>query len=567
MKKRTTSISKRLIMAFLSLSLITIIIAGAGVFCLQNLKQAISATESTMEILPILTEQMTDLSTMQSITRDAVINFHNLDLFEADNEKFQTYTKRFQSDQSRLIALEKNPERKKQLEKAKQTYQSTLEPDLRQVFAYADGNQLAPADDLLQQTYAFETDLYNIYSDLMNNYIQAAKQSGEQNRNMASTFSTALLVSSSIGVFISILYGLRISGSISKPLKQAAHAAESFSGGLLSARVNCASNDEIGVLSAALNTSFQELQRIVLLVSNVLTRLEQGDFSVGRQQNFSGDFRPISDALNSILTSLNETFCSFQTISSSVDSEAGLVSQGVQSVAKGAAEQAAAVQQLLALMEQSSLTSQNNSGEIKQTADHLDAVTRKVSENNGQMEQMLSAIGEIRRSSEEIAKIIQIIDHIATQTNLLALNAAVEAARAGEAGNGFSVVAGEVRRLAVQVNDSAKQISMWIQNSAAKITEGFGIAAETAQSLHETSDEIEAIHKNIKHLDQSVREQALTFQQISQSVAQISKVVQDNSSVSERQAAASEHLSAHSNLLAKQLGAIILRNSTMTLPS
>ena len=561
MKKKTTTISKRLIMAFLSLSFITVIISGAGVYCLNNLKDAISVTESAMEILPILTEQMTNLSTMQSITRDAVINFHNLDLFESDKTKFQTCSKAFQKDQSRLTALEQDSKRKEQLQKAGQIYQKTLEPALQQVFVYADGNQLAPADEMLQKTYTFETQTYNIYSGLMSNYIQAAKQSGAQDQSMAMTFSTALLIFSCIGISASILYGLKISGSISKPLKEAARAAESFSGGVLSARVTCTSNDEIGVLSAALNTSFQTLQQIVLQVSNMLTKIEQGDLSIERQQNFSGDFSPISDALNSILDSMNEVFYSFQTISSSVDSEAGLVAQGVQSVAKGAAEQAAAVQQLLALMEQSSRTSQNNSKEIEQTANHIDIVTRKVSDNNQQMESMLSAIHDISQSSAEIAKIIQIIDNIATQTNLLALNAAVEAARAGEAGKGFSVVSGEVRRLAVQVNSSAKQISMWIKNSTQKIAEGFDIASETAKSLHETSQEIAVIHKTIKHLDQDVREQSITFQQISQSVAQISKVVQDNSSVSEQQAAASEHLSVHSNLLAKRIGSFLLRDT------
>ena len=378
---------------------------------------------------------------------------------------------------------------------------------------------------------------------------------------MASTFSTGLLAASSVGVLISLLYGLRISHSISTPLREAAEVAKSFSGGLLSARVRCASNDEIGILASAMNSSFQELQQIVLQVSTVLAKIEQGDLSADLRQDFKGDFKPISDALNSILNRLNEIFNSFQTISSNVDSEAGMVSQGVKEAAKGAEEQTVSVRRLLKLTEQSSDASQKNVREIEQTAALIGAVTGRVQENNNQMQDMLSAIGEISRSSEQIEKITQIINHIATQTNLLALNAAVEAARAGQAGDGFSVVAGEVRRLAVQVNNSAKQISMWIQNSTVKITEGFGIASEAAQSLHETSDAMGTIHENITRLDQSVRDQSSVFQQMTQSTEQITRVIQENSHVAGQQAEASAHLFSHSSLLAKQLGSIVLRNS------
>ena len=165
------------------------------------------------------------------------------------------------------------------------------------------------------------------------------------------------------------------------------------------------------------------------------------------------------------------------------------------------------------------------------------------------MSRLSRAIDDIKKSSDETAKIVKTIDEIAFQTNLLALNAAVEAARAGEAGKGFAVVAEEVRNLAQRSAEAAKNTASLIEGSQKNSEHGVMIAAETAQALNKITESSRKVASLVSEISAASKEQSQGIDQINTAVAQMDQVVQTNASNAEESASASEELSSQSREL------------------
>ncbi len=313
-------------------------------------------------------------------------------------------------------------------------------------------------------------------------------------------------------------------------------------------------------IKTSLNHTVESMSGYINEISHVLGEIAEGNLQVQTSRDYVGDFEAIKTSLIKITEALSDTLTDIQQSADQVAMGAHQVSESAMVLSQGATEQASAVEELTATMEQISAQTKINSNNANQ-ANEL-ALTAKVQAERGNehMSEMLNAMEEINESSTSISKIIKVIDEIAFQTNILALNAAVEAARAGQHGKGFAVVAEEVRNLAARSADAAKETTMLIESSMGKVADGSKIASETATALEQIVHGIADMANLVGGIADASNEQAAGITQVNQGIIQVSKVVQINSASSEEGAAASQELSSQAEVLKTMVGRFSLKD-------
>ena len=250
----------------------------------------------------------------------------------------------------------------------------------------------------------------------------------------------------------------------------------------------------------------------------------------------------LGQALLKMVQSNNYTLSEIKEAAHQVTTGASQVASASDALAQGSTEQASAIQQITASIDDVAERTKQNAEQANEAAALMVQAIEEVKKGNVEMQEMVKAMDAINTASESISKIIKVIDDIAFQTNILALNAAVEAARAGEAGMGFAVVAEEVRNLAAKSASAAAETAEMIEDSIKKVNAGSKIAQETATALDRITEAVSKSENYVTEIAEASNYQATAIAQIDQAIEQVSQVVQTNSATSEECAAASEEL-------------------------
>lgn len=360
-------------------------------------------------------------------------------------------------------------------------------------------------------------------------------------------------------VISSIIMVVYINKTIKEPMHKLTKASDMMARGDLNITIDQKmkqQKDEIGELSNAFDLLAESTKKQV----DAIKLIAQGDLTIEVEKRSDQDV--LGESLCMLVVQLNELASTIAATSDQVANGSGLVSSSAQVLSQGATEQASAVQQLSATVEQiNEQTNRNTKNAEKANEVTLTAKTNAL-DGNRQMSDMLEAMAAIDDSSARINKIIKVIDDIAFQTNILALNAAVEAARAGQHGKGFSAVAEEVRTLASKSASAAKETTALIENSISKVSAGTKIANDTANALKQIVIEVEAAADLIGTIVEASYDQARGIDQINLGISQVSQVAQTNAATAEESAAASEELSAQSEQLNRAVGVFKTKNTS-----
>ena len=345
---------------------------------------------------------------------------------------------------------------------------------------------------------------------------------------------------------VTTLIGGIITNSITEPVEQIDAAVASLRKGELSnvEMLTYESEDEFGDTIRNLKEAMGILADYVSEISVEVKAIAQGDLTRNGDDitDFLGDFSELKVSLLYILKRFNSTLTEISNLAEQVSSNALEVENASKSLADGATEQAAVIEELNATIDTVVDLAEDTAKETQSASARVKASANKANEEKEKMNDLLTEMKHITEISKEIGNIITDIEDIAAQTNLLSLNASIEAARAGEAGRGFAVVADQIGKLAADSAKSVVNTRDLIDKTLVEIEKGNTITRTTADAFNQIITDMESFAELAENTMEKANSQAESLEQIGQGIEQLSGVVQGNAASSEENTAISINL-------------------------
>jgi methyl-accepting chemotaxis protein len=416
-------------------------------------------------------------------------------------------------------------------ENMKSTFARYKEVSDRGVALVQSGKSMQALDTLGSDSTiaAFQEAIASVNADIELN-VDSGRESANAAAGAARRATAIDASSTTLIVILSALVGIVLTRVTAPRIADAKAALEQLAQKDLTASVAVTGTDEIGSLGESLNRTVEELKSVVRSVAQGAETLSSASAEMStRSVQTAANARTESAKTNQIAAAAQEMTATI-----------GEISHNAELAASASRESAHTAEQGGAVMQAAAAT-------MEKIVDATSSVSEKMA--------------SLAHRSEEIGRVVNVIQEISEQTNLLALNAAIEAARAGEHGRGFAVVAGEVRRLAERTKGATEEIASTIRSiqdetretlgvieeSRAAVENGMAETASARQSLESTISASRQVERQINLIATAANEQAAASSEIAESASHISKLAIENTQGAEEAVQALKDLAALAN--------------------
>ncbi|EJN03575.1 methyl-accepting chemotaxis protein [Herbaspirillum sp. YR522] len=280
-------------------------------------------------------------------------------------------------------------------------------------------------------------------------------------------------------------------------------------------------------------------------------RVAQGDLSGEVAVRSRDETGQLLHSLNAMNSNLRGIVSNVRSGTDTITTASAEIAAGNLDLSSRTEQQASSLEETASAMEELISTVRQNADNARQASQLAVSASEVAEQGGGVVSQVVQTMGSINDSSKKIVDIISVIDGIAFQTNILALNAAVEAARAGEQGRGFAVVASEVRSLAQRSASAAKEIKQLINDSVSKVDDGSRLVEQAGATMHEVVTSVRRVTDIVAEISAASAEQTSGIEQINHAITQMDQVTQQNAALVEQAAAAAASMQNQADGLAR----------------